>query len=918
MKCLLFTIAVLWTMNTCFGQKPPIDSSVYGRWPSVAGDADINANGEYVLYSINNQPAGSNTLVLQGTRSGWRSAIEGVAPYNAYFTENGRFAVFKKSNDSLGLVSLGGSSINYLDAIKSFKLQGNWLAYQVKAPEGRLVIRNLADDQTQVIDSASDFTFGPSGKVMVIKSKFVKNGIESYSLTWLDLHTGVSTVIWSGAYAENYLLDVAGTQIAFVTKNTPPDEASIAYWLYKAGTQKAFLLADNKSLQPEGVTLGSLDHFSGNGLHLFFKIHKQNTTGPDNKLPVIIWSYRDAALPPEQLTTNINRDYLAEITLAGAKITRLCDDDEYIDENPAPWAKYAIIKKARGNVGEINWNQASQRSFYLVNLENGERKLIIKSTRLNYRLSPGGKYLTYYDPAYRNYFSYEIKTGKIRNITQNIPAVWTIYGGDTPDDKIAPGSAPAWLPGDKGILLADQNDIWQADPLGKRAPVNLTKGLGKKNHISFRFEMENSSNIVDTTGNIILSAFNRQNKENGFYRFTFGSNRAPEKLAMGPYLYDVPGNNTPLQGWTIRKAAAGEHYLVRRMSATESPNYFVSDDLENYSRLSNVRPEKNYNWFTTQLVNYKTPAGLPAQGVLYKPENFDPRKKYPVIFYYYETLSDRLNEYFEPEYADGRMDIPTYVSNGYLVFTPDIHYKIGKPGQSAVTYVSSAAKYLSTMPWVDAKRMGLQGLSYGAIETNFILTHNHLFAAACSASGIADFISGYGSLAGDGGGPGGGSLQVMYERTQDRMGATLWDRPDFFIKNSAVFTADKITTPILMMETKDDGVCLFPNAVEFFTALRRLGKKAWMLEYENDNHGLYLPGNQKDFTLRMQQFFDHYLKGASAPKWMVESIPVKSQSIGDLTLEPHGVEPGPNLLTPEEQRKADSLQHRKPITVTIN
>jgi dipeptidyl aminopeptidase/acylaminoacyl peptidase len=337
------------------------------------------------------------------------------------------------------------------------------------------------------------------------------------------------------------------------------------------------------------------------------------------------------------------------------------------------------------------------------------------------------------------------------------------------------------------------------------------------------------------------------------------------------------------------------------MSATESPNYFSTTDFKNFTRLSDLHPEKNYNWLTTELLTWKTLDGSFSQGVLYKPENFDPHKKYPVIFHYYQILSDGLNAYLKPEPSDGRLHIPWFVSNGYLVFTPDIHFKIGEPGNSAYNAVISAANYLSKMPFIDAKKMGIQGISFGGFQTNYLVTHTNIFAAACSASGATDLIGKYGSLKEES-----TSSQGYYETGQGRIGATLWQRPDLYIKNSPVLRADKVITPFLIFHTTNDSGVLFPQAIEFFTALRRLGKKVWMLEYNEGDHGVS-GKSAADFSIRLGQFFDHYLKGALPPKWMTQGIPAKMKGIENgLELDHSGKVPGPGLVTDESgNRKKD-------------
>jgi dipeptidyl aminopeptidase/acylaminoacyl peptidase len=260
---------------------------------------------------------------------------------------------------------------------------------------------------------------------------------------------------------------------------------------------------------------------------------------------------------------------------------------------------------------------------------------------------------------------------------------------------------------------------------------------------------------------------------------------------------------------------------------------------------------------------------------LYKPENFDSTKKYPVIVHYYEKKSERLNQYIFPGYSDGDINIPYFVSNGYLVFMPDIQYTIGKAGRSAYNSIVGAGEYLATLPWVNANKMGISGHSFGGFETNYVITHSNLFTAAFSDAGPSNLVSHYGSYELYTG----VSLQSFNEREQIRMGANLWERPDVYIDNSPVFEADKITTPLLMVCNKLDDIIHFDQGVQLFTALRRLGKKAWMLQYDSERHSIMQEKNLMDLTIRASQFFDHYLKGAPAPKWMLDGIPARLKGI---------------------------------------
>ena len=234
--------------------------------------------------------------------------------------------------------------------------------------------------------------------------------------------------------------------------------------------------------------------------------------------------------------------------------------------------------------------------------------------------------------------------------------------------------------------------------------------------------------------------------------------------------------------------------------------------------------------------------------------------------------------YLRPFFSFGPIDIPWLVSQGYLVFTPDIIYNVGKTGQSTCLSVLSAAKYLSKFPFVDTKHMGLQGHSFGGYETNYLVSHTTLFAAAAEGAGVSDFVSGYGTMAGGLGQEQQINQTFRYETGLYNMGASLWQSPDLYIENSPIFKADRVTTPLLIMHNKKDANVSWSQGVAWYAGLRRLGKKVWMLEYDEGTHGVG-GVDAMDYTLRLMQFFDHYLKKALPPKWMTDGIPARLKGI---------------------------------------
>ena len=258
-----------------------------------------------------------------------------------------------------------------------------------------------------------------------------------------------------------------------------------------------------------------------------------------------------------------------------------------------------------------------------------------------------------------------------------------------------------------------------------------------------------------------------------------------------------------------------------------------------------------------------------AEGVLYKPENFDPQKKYPLLMYFYETHSNTLHDYIDPAPTGSRLNIPFFVSRGYVVFSPDIKYTIGHPAKSAYNYVVSAARDLSKQKWIDGKNIGIQGQSWGGIQVAQLITMTDMFKAAWAGAPVANMTSAYGGIRWESG----VNRQFQYEKTQSRIGATLWQKPQLYIENSPLFHLPKVKTPLVIMANDADGAVPWYQGIELFTGLRRLGKKVWMLNYNGEAHNLVERKNKKDIQIREQQYFDWLLKGEPAPRWITEGVP---------------------------------------------
>lgn len=908
MKKWLTFLYSFWTLSI-FAQKPALDSNAYDKWQSL-NSPTISNNGRYCSY-IRQETSGS-TLIIQATYGSWKMEIKNGA--GSRFMQDSRFAIVMQEPDSLLVITLGASEPKRIPGIKSFDVprsgMGEWLACQLNNGNNDLVLYNLRTGQQINFPHIKSYLFNEKGTALVIQMNLEKN--RGVALTWVDLSTGSVDTVWMGNSADNFTFGGGDGQLAFIGTEREDTLPKPSIFLFQPGTAAASKLVDgNSALLQYGFLPNGIISFNKGENKLFVtmkgKIHlPQNITHP---VDVDIYSYLDAKLQSQQLK---DLEYQSApvfhfvVDVPHHHLIRLEEDGEVIISPLYPQLlnvhpqDYVLVRKSGGGdlTNEWRWNMTSRCSISLVSTATGMHKLLFdrKSVyfTINCALSAEGKYVIYYDPDSSNYFSYSTTTGATRNITKGVHATWTSYDDDMPKSIFSAIGLAGWTSSDSSVWIYDRHDIWQADPKGLSPPFSLTQGYGRIYNLIFHLALRNDDGLIEVGKMLLLSAFSRANKDNGFYTIEPGKKGNPRLLTMQPY--ELEGTEYDLTDFPPIKAQDTSIYLVRRESAEESPNYFVSSDLREFHPLTHIHPEQEYNWLRAELITWRLPDRTSSQGILYKPENFDPKKKYPLIFYYYEKLSGGLHTYPAPAYSFGVLNIPQYVSNGYLVFTPDIHYTIGHPGQSVLNTLVSAANYLSQLPYVDRKHMGIQGHSRGGWETNFLVTHTQLFAAAMSASGFADYISLYGGIRrlNDG-----SARNGAFESGPQRIGASLWERPDLYIENSPIFTADKITTPLLMMGNEKDRDVPFDQGIEFFIALRRLGKKVWMLQYDGSGHSLSLPGAQKDLTIRMQQFFDHYLKGTPAPRWMVEGIPANRKGL-DLGygLEPPGVEPGPGLASP--------------------
>lgn len=330
-------------------------------------------------------------------------------------------------------------------------------------------------------------------------------------------------------------------------------------------------------------------------------------------------------------------------------------------------------------------------------------------------------------------------------------------------------------------------------------------------------------------------------------------------------------------GQNFHKSLLTDRIIFTKETFRDFPNWHSSTlQFDKTIQLTHANPQqKEYAWGTVELVNWISNDGIPLQGLLYKPDNFDPKKKYPMMTYFYEKNSDNIHTHFAPKPIRSYINFSYFTSNGYVVFVPDIVYQIGYPGQSAYNCVIPGVLKMIETGYIDKDRIGISGHSWGGYQTAYIVTRTNLFKAAEAGAPVSNMTSAYGGVRWDTG----LVRQAQYERTQSRIGGTLWEKPFHFIENSPLFFADRVKTPVLMMHNDDDGAVPWYQGIEFYLALKRLNKPVWMLNYTGEKHGLTQRQNMTDFAIRLYQFFDHYLKDQPMPRWMASGLPYVEKGI---------------------------------------
>jgi dipeptidyl aminopeptidase/acylaminoacyl peptidase len=842
--------------------------------------------------------------------------------------------------DSLGILDLTTGQIAKVERVRAFQIpeeSSEWVAYHKQAPaeEGNnnnarreeaarpagaevapaapvnealearrddktegttLVLRNLRTGQERAFEKVSSYLITPNGSTLVYSASSKDGSADGVFRVATAGGQTTPVLTGEGSY-ERLTVDEAQRQLAFLSNrdewtSEAEELGRTLYLTTLTGTDARAVAREGSAGVPAGWWVsehGALS-FSPDGTRLFFGTAPKPVPEPKEKdellenVVVDIWNWRDDFLQSAQLNDleqDQQRTYQAVLFVDGGRVVQLADPTlQTVEIADRRNGGVALGEDDREYRQLISWD-SRYADLYSLDVRTGARELLADRVRGGALISPTGAFVYWWDGGEwqsdqpRGWMVMDLATKQVKNVTGALSVPFYDEVSDTPSP---PGSygLGGWTADDRYMVVYDAFDAWLVDPRGREAPKNLTAGYGRQNNLRLRIDRtgwDEEQVAVPLDREILLSAFNVKDKSDGFFRARLDRAQAPTRVLMEPVSFGA-----------LAKAENADVLLFTKSTYRDFPNLWVSDgSFGGQRQVSDANPQQaEYQWGSAELVSWTSADGAPIEGLLYKPENFDPARQYPMMVFFYERYSDQLHNHFVPNTGTS-INRTFYASRGYLVFVPDIPYKSGFPGESAMNAVVPGILSLVAKGFVDREHIGVQGHSWGGYQIAYMVTRTNIFAAAEAGAPVANMTSAYGGIRWESG----RVRQMQYEVGQSRIGGTLWNAQQRFIENSPLFFADKIETPLLMLHNDADGAVPWQEGIQLFTAMRRLGKPAWLVNYNGQGHGVSGEYRTKDWSIRMSQFFDHFLKGAPVPVWMEEGVPavLKGKTLG-LELEP--------------------------------
>jgi len=923
MRYIFFLLTIL---SSAFGfsQKKVIDYTAFNDWKTLSKQT-ISRTGKFISYEINPH-RGDGYLYIYNVATQQIDSF--FRAKNASFSYDENYIAFtvtplfdtlrsyelkkidkkKWPKDTLAIYIFETDSLMKFANIKSHSMgeKSNWLCYlenenklpsdvvvdkkrkTLKGREGRKTKKKTPKDSKKLEDKSTgtvfrvwnpinninhtwknitEYCLASSGKHVAT----ISNLNDSSQLNVINLETSELLPLSTNKHIsfKHLKFNDSDSQLAFLASNDTVKNKLYSLQLLDLNSTKISLIADSSnSVFPRGTSVsenGTL-RFSKNGNLLYFgvsdlpKNEELDSLLETEKPKLDLWHYADNRLQPEQLKelkkdqkrTNEYVYFLKE-----ERFVQLSNDTLNVHVDLEQESNFLLASSNESYSLAYQWDMSDKKDLYLIDLKNGTNKLLQKEVRYHVDLSRKADELVSFDLEKQQYYSLNIESGKSKCLTcTENDVVWISDINGMPMDA-NPEGLYGWSKDGNVVYFKSRNDIYSYN-FSKGSLSCISNYVGKKNGIELSLvKWQNDSSFIDLSM-VYFKGFNTKTKGVHLYDW---HNQTLHELAY----YDEAIVS-------LDKAKEGSLVMMRASTIRNYPDLELTDvNFGMRTKISNANPtQKGFNWASVELVKWKSYKGIELEGLLYKPENFDSTNSYPMIVYFYELYSDKLHSYYSPKPTASIVFPTEYASAGYFVFIPDIRYEVGHPANSAYDCIMSGTDaMIKKYPSIDSTRLGLQGQSWGGYQTAQLITMTTRYKAAMAGAPVSNMFSAYGGIRWGTG----INRQFQYEKTQSRIGKTIWESPELYVENSPLFHLPKVTTPLLIMHNDGDGAVPWYQGIELYNGLRRLRKPCWLLNYNDDDHNLMKNANRIDLSIRMRQFFDYYLNNQPVPVWLKDGIP---------------------------------------------
>lgn len=841
----IMIVALVLCLCRGFAQKRKVTVDDYALW-SETKQEELSPDGKWIAYVVF-YDSGLDTLFVKAT-VGKRLYSFPKGTNGVFSTDGKRFTVTSPSK-VLTIIDFETGIKKEFSEVTEAKFSEGGKLFGLIQKEKDTTVMHLIDfnkGKRYTYYGVRQFTFEGENKVALLENTGISLVQRSKGFVKTPVYATkakLSTVVW----------DSKGEQLAF-SKALPKDSLTQTFRLFRYDVMKQQLdsldLSKHAQFKNEHIVYkpgSGTVAFSQDGERLFFAYARRRKPIEENGIET--WdTMAPLDFPAQQFKGDVNFVSKAAFWSRSTNSVTAVGTKEQSAALFTPDRRYALTYNPLQN--QPAFSSDPPQDWYITDLTTGNTKLFLHCYEWGQsflKTSPNGHYLAYYNE--QSWWIYDIAHDRHLNVTEKLGVPFYDTYSDTPG-VVPPYDMAGWT-NDNRLMVYDKMDIWLITTDG--SAERMTRG--KESGIRYRvtecelpgFKPYSGLIIgrpaININNGLVLEAVDAQ-RNSGF--FLYHPNRALKQLVFGPKRYN--------RFWRTPNLS---HYAYKEQSATVPARLMITANGSSKMLYQSNSHYNKYEWCTAEQIQYSVPGIGQLKGTLYYPAGYAAGKKYPMVVYVYEKLSQDFHQYLKPSlYDSDGFSAMNYALDGYLVLFPDIRFTIGDTGKSAVACITAAINTVDSKGILDRSRMGLIGHSYGGFIAGFAVTETNIFAAAVAGNGITDLVSHYLSYNKDFE----HSNMWRFEYQQHRMGFSLYDNYDSYIQNSPVRKANKIKTPLLLWVGKEDGNVNPNQSMELYMAMRRLGKESILLRYPEEGHLLGQPEHQADLSQRIKAWFDSHLK----------------------------------------------------------